>query len=230
VATSGVYSFDPTLGSLFLSAFGRLQVKRTELTPQHLADAKAEANFLQLSWSNEGVELWTQDLQTFAMVASQATYTVPAETVMVLDLYISPNGATGGQNRLIMPFSRTDYASLSNPAQEGFPTSFFYLRTVAQTLTFWPVPDNNATYQCSYWRYRQIQDADPRAGGNAELQVLFLDAYVAGLAHRLSRYYAPALEVQREKDADKAFQLAMKNNTENVAVYITPGLAGYFRS
>lgn len=230
MAVSNTYNFDPTLGSLFLSAFGRDQVKRTELTPQHIADAKAEANLLQLSWSNEGVELWTQDLQTFAMVTGQATYTVPAETVMVLDLYISPLGAAGGNNRLIMPFSRTDYASLSNPTQEGFPTSFFYLRTVAPTLTFWPVPDNNATYQCSYWRYRQIQDADPRSGGNAELQALFLDAYVAGLAHRLSRYYAPALEAQREKDADKAFQLAMKCNTENVPLYFSPGLAGYYRS
>lgn len=229
MATSNTYSFDPTLGSLFLAAFGRIQVKRTEFTPQHIADAKAEANFLQLSWSNEGVELWTQDLQTFAMVAGTATYDVPPETVMVLDLYISPNGTTGGQNRLIMPFSRTDYASLADPTQEGFPTSFFYLRTVAPTLTFWPVPDNNATYQCSYWRYRQIQDADPRAGGNAELQVLFLDAYVAGLAHRLSRYYAPALEDRREKDSDRAFQLAMKNNVENVPLYISPGIVGYFR-
>jgi hypothetical protein len=128
-----------------------------------------------------------------------------------------------------MPFSRSDYASLSNPDQEGFPTSFFYLKTVAQTLTFWPVPDNNATYQCFYWRYRQIQDADPRAGGNAEVQALFIDAYVAGLAHRLSRYYAPALEDRREKDADKSFQLAMKQNTENVAIMVTPGLSGYFR-
>lgn len=230
MATSNTYSFDPTLGSLFLSAFGRIQVKRTELTPQHLSDAKSEANFLQLSWSNEGVELWTQDLQTFAMVAGTATYTVPAETVMVLDLYVSPNGAAGGQNRLLMPFSRSDYASLSDPSQPGFPTSFFYLKTVAQTLTFWPTPDNNTNYQCSYWRYRQIQDAEPRSGGNAELQALFLDAYVAGLAHRLSRYYAPALEVLRSNDYDKAFALAMKQNTENVPLWVSVGLQGYYRN
>lgn len=229
MATSGTYSYDPTLGALFLSAFGRIQVKRTELTPQHIADAKQEANLQQVEWSNQGVLLWTQDTQTFTMTAGVATYTVPASTVMVLDLFVTPNNGQSGQNRLIMPFSRTDYASLANPTQQGFPTSFFYLRTVAPTLTFWPVPDNNTTYSCTYWRYRQIQDAESAQGGNAELQYLFLDAYVAGLAHRLSRYYAPQFEQQRGADYEKSFSVAMKQNVENVPLYINPGLAGYFR-
>lgn len=229
MATSGVYNYDPALGSLFLSAFGRDQVKRTELTPQHIADAKQEANLLQVEWVNQGVLLWTQDLQTFTMAPGQASYSVPANTVMVLDLYVSPNNGQSGQNRLIMPFSRTDYASLANPSETGFPTSFFFLRTVTPTLTFWPVPDNSTTYQCSYWRYRQIQDAEPAQGGNAELQFLFLDAYVAALAHRLSRYYAPQLEALRKQDAKDAFDIAMRQNVENVPLYITPGLMGYYR-
>ena len=230
MATSNTYSYNPVLGSLFLTAYSRIGVKRTELTPQHMEDARNEANLLQVKFVNEGVLLWTQDLQTFTMVAGTATYNVPPETVMVLDLYISPNaGGNAGQNRLIYPFSRTDYASLANPMEPGFPTSFFFLRTVNPTLTFWPVPDNNTVYQCSYWRYRQIQDADPTQGGNAELQYLFLDAYVAGLAHRLSRHYAPPLEAQRKVDADDAFALAMKQNTENVPLYLTVGLSGYFR-
>src|ERR1017187_9790773 len=110
MANSGTYSYNPILGSLFLTAFSRIQVKRTELTPQHMEDARNEANLLQVKFVNEGVLLWTQDLQTFTMVAGTATYTVPADTVMVLDLYVSPNaGGSSGQNRLIMPFSRTDY-------------------------------------------------------------------------------------------------------------------------
>ena len=229
MANSGIYNFSPELGSLFLSAFGRDQVKRTELTAQHIADAKQEANLLQVDWVNRGLELWLQDQQTFTMTPGVATYTVPANTVMVLDLYVCPNGLTGGQNRLIMPFSRTDFASLANPASQGFPTSFFFLRTVAPTLTFWPVPDNNSTYIVQYWRYRQIQDAVPAQGGNAELQFLFLDAYVADLAHRLSRYYAPALEAARKVDKTEAFNAAMNQNVENVPMYITPGLASFYR-
>lgn len=230
MTTSGQFFYNPVLGSLFQTAFSRIGVKRTELLPQHMDDARNEANLLQVKFVNEGVLLWTQDLQTFTMVAGTATYPVPADTVMVLDLYVAPNaGSSTGQNRLIYPFSRTDYASLANPQEQGFPTSFFFLRTVNPTLTFWPIPNNNTTYQCSYWRYRQIQDADPAQGGNAELQYLFLDAYVAGLAHRLARMYAPALEAQRKIDADESFALAMKQNTENVPLYLQCGLSGYFR-
>ena len=231
MSTSGTYSYAPGLGSLFLTAFSRIQVKRTELTPQHISDAKDEANLLQQEWENRGLQLWTQDLQTFTMVAGTPTYTVPANTVMILDLYISLNyGSPAPTNRYLMPFSRTDYSSLANPLMEGFPTSFFFLRTVDPTITFWPVPDNNATYTCSYWRYRQIQDAVPAQGGQPELQYLFQDAYVAALAHRLSRMYNPAVEAARKQDAKEAFDYAMTQNTENVPLFITPGLISYFRS
>jgi hypothetical protein len=229
MSTSGTTSYNPILGELFLIAFSRCQVKRTELTAQHMSDARNEANLAQVEFVNAGALLWKQVLNTFTMVPGQATYSIPSQTIMVLDLYISPNGPGGGANRLITPFSRTDYASLANPNETGFPTSFFFLRTVNPTLTFWPAPDNNTTYQCSYWTYVQIDDAEPSQGGNADLSYRFLDAFVAKLAHRLSREYAPALEAQRKADGDEAFALAMKQDTENVALWISPGLQGYYR-
>ena len=193
-----------------------------------MSDARDEANLLQVKFVNEGVLLWKQILTSFTMVPGTATYSVAPNTVMILDLYISPNSPGGGSNRLLMPFSRTDLASLANPTEQGFPTSFFFLRVVNPTITFWPVPDNNTTYQCSFWSYIQIEDAISSQGGNADLQYLFLDAYVAGLAHRLARMYAPALEAQRKADADEAFALAMKQNVENVPIFITPALENYF--
>lgn len=230
MAVSGTVSYNPILGELFQIAFSRIGVKRTELLPQHMDDARNEANLAQVEFVNAGVLLWKQVLNTFTMVAGQPTYSIPASTIMVLDLYISPNaGGNAGQNRLIYPFSRTDYASLADPLEPGFPTSFFFLRTVNPTLTFWPVPDNDTVYQCSYWSYVQIDDAVPTQGGNADLDYRFLDAYVAKLAHRLSRMYNPALEAVRKADADEAFALAMKQDTENVPLFLTPGLIGYYR-
>jgi hypothetical protein len=225
VTTSGTFTFNPSLGEFLLNAFSRCQVKRTEILPQHIADARMEANLLQTEWSNQGVTLWTVDLQTFAMVQGTATYTVPPETVMILDLYIN----NGSSNRLIMPFSRTDYASLAEPLQQGFPTSFWFDRLVSPTVTFWPVPDNNAVYTCSYYRYRQIQDANTAQGATIEAQYLWLDAFAAGLSHRLSRMYAPHLEQLRKTDAMEAFALAAKQGVENVPLYINPGLMGYYR-
>lgn len=225
MATSGTFTFNPVIGSMAVSAFSRCGIRRTELLPQHMEDAYLETNYMQTAWANAGVTLWTVDQQTIPLIQGTATYNVPADTVMILDLYIV---ISTGNNRLILPFSRTDYASLANPNQQGVPTSFWFDRIAAPTITFWPVPDGNEV-SATYWRYRQIQDANIRQGGNAEIPYLFLDAFVAGLAHRLSRIYAPALEQQREIDSDKAFALASKQNVENVPMYITPGLSNYFR-
>jgi hypothetical protein len=225
MTTSGTYLFAPAIGDLILDAFSRCQVKRTEITPQHIADAKLAANFVQLTWSNDGITLWSVDQQTIPLVQGTATYTVPANTVMITDLYIV---IAGGSNRLILPFSRTDFASLAKPTEQGIPTSFWFDRLLAPTVTFWPVPDGNEN-SAVYWRYRNIQDANMSQGGNAEIPYLGLDAFAAGLAHRLSRSYAPALEQQRKMDYQEAYQLFAKQFTENVPMYISPGLSGYFR-
>ena len=225
--TSGTYAFQPNLGSLFLSAFSRIQVKRTELTAQHLEDAKMEANYLQVEWSNQGLTLWTVDLQTIPLVQGTATYPIPSNTVMILDLYISTQSPL--TNRLLMPISRTDYASLADPTQQAYPTSWWFDRLISPTITFWPIPDGNNTYTCNFYRYRNIQDAVPSQGGNPEIQYLWTDAYVAGLAHRLSRSYAPQLEQLRKADSQEAFAIASKQGVENVPIWISPNLQGYYR-
>jgi hypothetical protein len=222
---SGTTTFNPTIGDLFLNAFSRCQIKRTELTAQHIQDAKLEANFIQIAWANDGLTLWTVDFQTIPLVQGTATYSVPLSTVMILDLYIV---VSGNNNRLIMPFSRTDYASLSNPSQQGVPTSFWFDRTLSPTVTFWPVPDGGEP-SAFYYRYRQIDDANVPQGGNAEIPYLWIDAFTAGLAHRLSRAYAPQVEQLRKADYQEAYALAAKQGVENVPLHIMPRLQDYFR-
>jgi hypothetical protein len=225
MTTSGTYTFGPNLGDLFLNAFSRIQVKRTELTPQHISDARTEANLLQADWVADGITLWTVEIISQALTQGVATYSIPARVVMVLDLYVS----TPSYNRLIMPFSRTDYASLANPTMQGFPTSFWQDRTIAQTITLWPVPDGGGPYTMSYYAYTQMQDASLPQGGNVAVPYWWLDAFTAGLAYRLSRHYAPTLEATRKADAVEAYMKASKQ-VENVPLYITPGLQSYYRS
>lgn len=224
MTTSGTYNFAPVIGDLFLSAFARIGIRRTAVVQEYIADARNEANFLQAEWVNKGVSLWTVDLVTIPLVQGTATYAVPPDTIMVLDLYVN----NGSQNRLILPFSRTDYASLANPTQQGFPTSFWYDRTINPTVTFWPVPDGS-TYTVSYYRYRQIQDAKSANGTQPEIPYIFLDAFVAGLAHRLARIYKPELEAARKADAVEAWQTANTQDVENVGMYVTPVMDSYYR-
>lgn len=224
MTTSGTYNFNPPLGTLTLNAFARCGVKRTEILPAHMEDAYLECNLMQADWGSDGITFFTVLLDTQSLTQGTATYTVPANAVSVLDLYIN----NGSSNRLILPFSRTDFASLATPNQQGFPTSFWWDRVIPSTITLWPVPDGTATYTMSFYYYTQIQDANTRQGGNAAVPYFWLNAYVADLAHRLSRIYAPALEQQRKVDRDEAYARACKQ-VENSPMYVTPGLSSYFR-
>lgn len=225
MTTSAAYSFAPSLGELLIEAYGRLKIYPASFTADHMIDARNASNYLQVQWANLGVNLWSVDLQTFTMVAGTSQYTIPASTVMILDLYIN----NGSSDRIVTPFSRTDYASIANKTQTGFPTSFWFDRLIAPTITFWPVPDASATYTVSYYRYRQIQDAVVAGGLAPEVPYLFLDAFAAALAHRLSRKYAPDLTAIRAAEAKEAWDIAANQGVENVPLYVTPALQGYFR-
>jgi hypothetical protein len=212
-----------------LSAFARCGIRRTELLAQHMEDAFLESNYLQSSWAADGITFWTVALNTQLLTAGVATYTVPANAITVLDVYIVPGTAGLVNNRLIFPFSRTDFASLGNPQTQGFPTSYWVDRVIPQTITLWPVPDASASYTMNYYTYNQIQDASLRNGTQPQIQFWWIDAYIADLAHRLSRIYAPQMEQLRKADKMEAYQIASKQ-AENVDFYITPGLSGYFSS
>jgi hypothetical protein len=221
---SGTYNFAPTIGSLALAAFDRCGIRRTEVLPQHMESAYLETNLMQSDWGADGITWWTVELIQQPLTQGVATYSVPANVVTVLDLYIN----NGSSNRLITSFSRTDYASLSEPSETGFPTSYWFDRLLASTITLWPVPDNANTYTMGYYAYTQIQDSVIRQGGQPAIPYWWLDAFTAGLAYRLSRMYAPQLEDKRKVDYQEAYAKACKQ-IEAVPLFLQPGLQGYFR-
>lgn len=225
MANSGTYNFSPPLGQMALLAFARCGVRRTAILAEHMENAWLEMNALQSDWSTDSVTWWSVELIQQPLTVGQATYSVPANVVSILDVYIS----NGSSNRLIFPFSRTDYASLAEPTEQGFPTVFWFERNLSQSITLWPTPDGNATYTMGYYAYTQMQDATVRQGGSAAIPYWWINAYIADLAHRLSRIYAPTLEAVRKVDKDEAYARADRQ-VEPSAIYISPGLSGYFRS
>jgi len=229
--TSGTYLFAPSLGEVVLNAFARIGVRRTEIQQTHMSDARMEANLLLAKLGNTQPNLWDVDLQAIPLLQGTMTYTVPAETVMILDVYLRyGNPAT---DRSMYPISRSEYSTYPNKSTQAFPTVYWFDRLISPTITLWPTPDGNGPYTLFYYRVRQIQDANYSDGTNAlnvEIPYLWLDAFTAGLAYRLARLYAPQLEGQRKMDADDAWQTAATQNVENVNMMVNPGLSAYFRN
>jgi hypothetical protein len=131
-------------------------------------------------------------------------------------------------DRLILPVSRTEYASYPNKDQEGFPTTYWQDRLISGNVTLWPVPDGTQT-ALSYYQVCQIDDANFASGQTVNVPAYFLEAFAYGLAQRLAMMWAPEKVAMIKPLADEAYSIAAQQNVETAQQYISPMISGYFR-
>lgn len=231
MSTSGTYTFNPSLGEMMLYAFNLCGVRNTAILQEHIESAKMATNLMLARWANQGVNLWAVDLVTSPLIAGQATYSVEANTVMVLDAYMRiDDGASDPIDRLILPISRSEYAAYPNKEQQGFTTVFWFDRLLSPTITLWPVPDGTSAQYLRYYRVRQIQDAELTNGQQLEIPYLWLEAFVSGLSARLAMQWAPDKAQVLNAFAAESYKIAADQNVENVNMYMSPQLSGYWRA
>jgi hypothetical protein len=226
--TSGTYSFSPSTGEAVLYCYGLCGIRATALTQQHYETARMASNIMMTAWSSRGVNLWGVDLQCIALSQGCSTYNVPSNTIVMLDAYIGFNNGAGEIDRLILPVSRTEYASYPNKSEQGFSTTYWFDRLLQPTVTLWPVPDGTIS-SFKYYRLRQAQDSIYANGASIEMPVYFWDAFTLGLAYRLALSWAPTQVPVLKPLADEAYNYAVNQNVETAQQYISPMIAGYFR-
>jgi len=228
-STSGTQSYNPSLGDITLQAFQMCGVRPTALTPEHMTSAFSAANMMLSTWAAKGINLWKITPTTVSLVQGTAAYTVPASVVTILDCYVTVGTGTTSTDRYILPISRTEYASQPNKSTQGFPTTYWFDRLTSPTITFWPVPDGNEV-SFTYYAVAQIQDATLKNGALVDIPYYFLEAFLFGLAFRLSMIWAPQLSMGYKALADEAWTNAVTQNIETSQIYISPTLAGYWRT
>lgn len=230
MATSGTYTFNPGLGELTLYAYNLIGVRNTAVLQEHMEAARMATNMMLARWSNQGVNLWAVDLVTTNLTTGVATYSVDANTVMILDAYMVDQNSGTNIDRIILPVSRTEYASYPNKTQQGFPTVYWFDRLLNPTVTLWPVPNtDNGPSQLKYYRVRRLQDANLQNGEQIEIPYLWLEAFAYGLAYRLAQIWAPAIAQTIKPMADESYQIAADQNVEQAQQYISPMISGYYR-
>jgi hypothetical protein len=230
MATSGTYTFNPSLGELTLYAYNLAGLRNTSLLQEHFEAARMATNLMLANWSNRGVNLWAVDLITEPLVQGQATYSVDPNTVVILDAYMRiDDGVNNPIDRIILPISRTEYASYPNKEQQGFTTTFWFDRLLNPNVTLWPVPDGNSAQYLKYYRVRQIQDANLQGAENVEIPYLWLEAFAYGLAMRLAQIWNPSFVQILKPLSDEAYDIASRQNVETAQQYISPMISGYYR-
>lgn len=230
MTTSGTYTFNPSLGELTLYAYNLIGVRNTAVLQEHMEAARMATNMMLSRWSNQGVNLWKVDLVTVPLVTGQATYSVDPNTVVMLDAYIVNNQTGQDIDRIILPISRTEYASYPNKEQQGFPTVFWFDRLLSPTVTLWPVPNtDNGPSELKYYRVVRIEDSGLQNGQTVDIPYLWMEAFAYGLAYRLALVWSPDKAVPLKAEANEAYQIAADQNVETAQQYISPTISGYFR-
>ena len=239
MATSNTYIFNPGLGELTLYAYNLIGIRNTSVLQEHMEASRMATNMLLARWSNQGVNLWCVDLVTTPLVTGQATYDVDPSTVMILDAYVQNDDSGANIDRIILPVSRTEYASYPNKEQQGYPTVYWFDRLISASrstgsagpsVTLWPVPNtDNGPQSLKYYRVRQIQDSAYQNGQTVEIPYLWLEAFAYGLALRLAQIWNPQAMAMIKPMADESYQIAADQNVEQAQQYISPMISGYFR-
>lgn len=235
MTTTGTYIFAPSAGDLILNAFGMIQIRRPQITQEHLLDAFMCASMTMVDFSNRNPNRWAMETQDIALTQGVPTYSLTTRTLAIALAYIDTTSGSTVQSRVIGPLSATDYSSMPVKLQQGAPTSFFFnLLTPTPAVSVWPCPDANGPYLLRLQTFRQMQDVQLAGGLGIDTPFRFLDAALHGIASRLAVYYPPKdPRAMGAAELDTAYQskfnLAASRDQESTPMYIRPQTGGYFR-
>lgn len=180
-----------------------------------------------------------QGVYTIASVLTANIFTITATGNAGSNQTVSENAGQGQvevqaantspNDRVIFPISRSEYSAQPNKFTQDFPTTFWWDRLRNSVVNLWQVPDGNGPYIFSAYVMTQIEDAVLAGGVTMDLPNRFLEAFAAGLAAKLARKFAPQLVGDLRLEAQQAWDDASRQDTENVPLFIIPGMSGYQR-
>jgi hypothetical protein len=223
MTTSGTSAFNLDLTEIVEEAFERVG---SELrTGYDLRTARRSMNLMFADWANRGLNMFTYEQGSIPLVAGQATYTLPTDTVDLLE-HVIRTGAGSAATQADLTITRisvSTYATIPNKLQQARPIQVWIERLNTPRITVWPVPDNSQPYVFVYWRLRRIQDAG-NGVNTMDMPFRFLPCMVAGLAYYLALKVpggAERLPILKQQ-YDEAWQLASDEDREKAAVRFVP--------
>jgi len=194
-----------------------------------LKTARRSMNLLTIEWQNRGINMWTIDSGTIALTQGTGQYTLPADTIDLLEHQIRTNsGNAATQSDLTLSrISVSTYANIPNKLTQGRPIQIYIERLRdAPKVNVWPVPDND-NYTLYYWRMRRIEDAGSGVQ-TSDMNFRFFPVLVAGLAYYIAMKVPELVDRigMLKSIYDEQFQLAAGEDREKASVRFVPRM-GY---
>tara|TARA_R110002153_G_scaffold135658_3_gene285291 strand:+ start:97 stop:786 length:690 start_codon:yes stop_codon:yes gene_type:complete len=223
MTTSGTTAFNMDFTEIAEEAWER--AGREMRSGYDLRTARRSMNLMTIEWQNRGINMWTIDSGTINLVDGTSRYSLPADTIDLMEHQIRTNsGNTTTQSDLtISRISVSTYASIPNKLSRGRPIQLYVERLRDEPhVNVWPVPDNNG-YVLYYWRMRRVQDAG--AGSQtADMNFRFFPCLVAGLAFHIATKVPELVEriPMLKSMYDEQFELAAGEDREKTSARFVP--------
>jgi hypothetical protein len=230
VTTSGTSGFNLDLNDIIEEAFERCGVEVR--TGYEHRTARRSLNLLTIEWANRGINLWTIEQGSIPMVQGQIIYTLPVDTIDLLDQVIRTQSGVNQTDINISRISVSTYATIPNKNTQGRPIQVWIDRqsgateptgVAAPEIYVWPTPDQSDFYTFVYWRLRRIQDAGTGTS-TQDIPFRMLNCLVAGLAYYLSLKIPDAMgRIEMLKMAyEEQWLLASSEDREKASLRLAP--------
>jgi len=215
----------PDIPDLFEEAYQRAGLELR--TGNDLRNARRSFNLLTMEWQNRGLNLWTIEAGTQALTSGTATYTLPTDTVDLVEHQIRTGTGTSQTDTNLTRVSVSTYAQQSAKNSTGKPTQIFIQRLAGSTtVTLWPVPDSADTYTLSYFRIAGIDGISSGIDGTTTSFVppRFVPCLVSGLAYYIAmkRPEVANRVVPLKQEYEFQFELAAGEDTESASARFVP--------
>jgi hypothetical protein len=230
MSVSGTSTFNLDIAEICEEAYERAGLEMR--SGYDLATARRSLNLMGLEWANRGINLWLVEEGSVTLATGTATYTLPTDTIDLLEHTLrTNNGTTSQTDTSLVRMSVSTYSQITNKLTSGQPTQIYIDRQRdAPTVTLWPVP--SSTYNgdfIRYFRLRRIQDTGAKSSNDVDIPARFLPCMVAGLAYYIALKKPEAVQRIPTLKAiyEEQFDLAAEEDREKASLTFTP-LSDYY--
>ena len=212
----------PDMPEIFEEAFERAGLEMR--TGYDLKTSRRSLNLLTLEWQNRGLNLFTIEAGTLAVTAGTATYTLPTDTIDIIEHQIRTGTGTNQIDTALERVSVATYAQQTNKNTQGRPTQIYVQRLPTETkVTLWPVPDNTTAYTISYFRLKGIDGLSSGVGTTiSSVPPRFVPCLVAGMAYYIAMKKNPQMAANLKQEYEFQFQLAAGEDEETASIKFVP--------
>jgi len=221
MATSGTSTFNLEFDEIIEEAYERCGLESR--TGYDMKTARRSLGLLLMEWANRGLNLWTIEQRSVAMVAGTNSYNLPTDTVNILSAVVRTGTGSAQQDITLDRISQNEYLHLPDKNTQARPAQYYLQRTTTPVLFVYPAPDAS-TYTFQYYVVRRIEDVGAFTN-NADVVFRFMPCLVAGLAYYIAVKKVPEKVPLLKQLYEEEFARAAMEDRDTASVYLTPAIS-----